>query len=607
MIAEYRPLAALVLVYIALALWMSVRVPPFEAPDAYYHFAVIEHRARTGGPPALDVQDAQNQPWRQMAFHAPLYYELSAGLIHLLGVDTGDFRDTFRLNPHAQIGEPGATDNRNFIAHVSYPWEGSGLAVRLVRGLSIALGALTLIAIYTAARLLFPERRAVAALAVAGVLAIPQFVFIHSVVTNDTLVTTLSTVALAILIAQMQRGVTPWGVLALALVLAFGSIAKTSGMTLYPVVALGMLWACWRQRVGWRRVVGYGALGLAAWAIIAGGWYWGNWQALGDPTATRAIAEVTGARTGGIADLAGELGGMVYSFWGLFGWFNVPAPPAFYDLAALFSLVVAGGWGWSLWRARGQSLPPGSAVIAGLLGLYAGVYLASWWQFHTLVNAAQGRLLFPLLLPFSLVIGLGLAALPRVVGWGATAALGLATVALPVAHIAPAYAPAPPVDPAAIPASARAFDFRQPWEDAPCLRAWVLPAHSHDDGITDVRVWWQALCPISGYWSVFLHWVDVERETCVAGITDYILAQVDTMPDGGRRPFPRMAVGEVYADRFSIARPHPLPDDRPVWHLQFGLYDAGGTFMRAFVSGAPDAQIGIGRCAPESLQFTLSG
>ena len=77
------PLMMLLTAYAALALWMSWHVPLFEAPDSYYHFAVIQHYRVTGeAPPKID-------PGQQMTYHAPLYYQISAALIAPFNV--GDF------------------------------------------------------------------------------------------------------------------------------------------------------------------------------------------------------------------------------------------------------------------------------------------------------------------------------------------------------------------------------------------------------------------------------------------------------------------------------------------------------------------------------------
>ena len=83
MTRQQRLLALILLGYLVITLAYGVVNPLFEAPDELYHFAVIEHLARTGALPpkqAVDPATRQPYPWRQMAFHAPGYYLLAAPL-----------------------------------------------------------------------------------------------------------------------------------------------------------------------------------------------------------------------------------------------------------------------------------------------------------------------------------------------------------------------------------------------------------------------------------------------------------------------------------------------------------------------------------------------
>ncbi|MFW5690938.1 MAG: DUF2142 domain-containing protein [Chloroflexota bacterium] len=536
MTRTFHPLVGLVALTIALAAWTSVHVPLFEAPDAYHHYAVVEHLARTGELPPRAA--AASQPWRQMAYHAPLYYAL--GAVITAPLDTHDFLTDYRPNPHAQIGEPDAGDNVNFVAHLGDPWRDTGLAARLVRMISAALAGVTVAGVYAISRVLLRGQRRVALVAAALVAFNPQFVFIHASVSNDTLVIALTTLTLALTLAMMRWRLTTGGIIGLALLVALASIAKASGLALLPPVALGMLWACRRQGVPAQRTAAYALTGALIWLGIAGWWYVWNWSTLGNPTGTEQIAAVTGARVGGIQDLVGELRGLAFSFWGLFGWFNVRPPLAFYLLPGAIALAAMVGMGlYGRQIARGLRTPFGMAA-ALLLLLYGLIFVGSWWHFHQMVNAAQGRLFFPLLGLIAPALAYGLTRLPRAVPALAVAGLGLAAVALPPLVIAPAYATAPPsaaADTWAPPADAIAYVVREPWREASCLTLVTRPVTW--DGEAQpiaVDVWWLVACPIEGQWSVFTHFVDVALETCEPGVTDYILAQHDTMPQGGRLP-----------------------------------------------------------------------
>ncbi|GAB4520477.1 MAG: hypothetical protein OHK0046_30800 [Anaerolineae bacterium] len=605
------PAAAVSLIGVYGVLVLVYSPPLFEAPDSYYHFAVIEYIARTGQPPpvSIDPGEAAYRPWRQMTYHAPLYHRLSAWLIS--SIDTSDFLSRYPLNPHAQIGEPDARDNHNIVAHTGDPWKAAGLAARVVTGFSMVLGAVTLVGVWWLARGVFPQQPRLALMAMLVVLLNPQFLFISASINNDNLVVALVTWALALLVHIIRHGLTLWRLLVLAVLAACASLAKASGLALYPAIMVGVLVACWRDRVPLARIATYAVIGAAAFAIIAGRWYLQNWQRFGDPTASSMVAAATGLRGGLPVDVVGELRGLYYSFWGLFGWFNMLAPPWFYTLT-MGVLVMAGiGALLGLWRGL-RTTPADDRRIGGLLLLFVLSVVGAWWQFNTQVLAAQGRLWFPLLGVVACVVAYGLSRFT----YGPLVLLpfALSTVVLPVLTLWPAYAPSPQIARAewTPPEHAAAAPFREPWQDSACVVLWVAPPVW--DGVSEMvlDVAWEARCETTGYWSVFVHLSDIEQETCLTGDTRHVLAQLDTMPDGGRTPLPALRIGYVLRDQLRLLPPGDLDRSRP-WHMQIGLYDAGGTFIRAFVTpDTPDDplytsdQVFIGRCSPELVNVRVN-
>lgn len=604
-----HPLSALLLVYAVLAILYSAYTPPFEAPDEYYHFAVIEHLHRAGTLPNSD------DVWRQMRYHAPLYYLIGAALIAPL--DTSDFPDAYPLNPHAQIGVALATDNQNFVAHAGSPR--TDAAVRVVRGFSILLGGLTLVSVYALARgVFFAQSSTIFLLAVGIVLFNPQFLFLSGVISNDNLVVALATLCLALLVWAIRRGIITIRVVALISILAaFASLSKASGLTLYPVLALGMGYACWRARSGWRRLLLYALIGVGAWVLIAGWWYWGNFAAYGDFSAATQVAAATGLRGGAPIDLIGELRGLYFSYWGLFGWFNVAPPRLFYDWTLmLIGISVIGliirvvsiklilrrdqvGGAFAASRAD-------DVAIFALLVSFAVIVIGAWWQFNTLVMGAQGRLWFPLLGVFAAGLAWGLSVYPRLLRLMLLAGMALACAVFPFMVLSPAYTPAPPLSADwQPPPDALEFRFREPWNEQECLILWATPLEWDGESPIRIDLYWQSLCGFSGYWSAFAHFVDLRLEGCVPGDTRYVLAQVDTMPQGGRLPLPAFQPGKVYHDTLWLIPPPDLDLSRE-WHVQVGLYDAGGTFMRAFISAdQTSADLFIGQCAPETVNYRL--
>ncbi|MCS6836618.1 MAG: hypothetical protein NZ750_11440 [Anaerolineae bacterium] len=604
-------LGLVVVAHLALATWMSLHVPLFEAPDEYYHFAVIEHLTRTNHLPPRELPPPQvnfqfsSYPWRQMAFHAPLYYQIAAGLLRLSTISTHDFA-SYRFNPHAQIGIGQAQDNVNFIAHVGYeqllgvaqrdPLSDTGLAVRLIRVFSLSLGALSLIGCYALTRACLLHRPDLAVLAAALMGFIPQFVFINGIASNDSLLVACSTWGLAWTAWSLRqpRWRLWWVGLGGALAGA-AALSKASGLAVVVLCGSALPLMAWRGAWPWRRSLLALLLYSLIVLLIAAPWYANNWQTLGDLTAARLVAQATGLRSD--PPLApGEFMGLLYSFWGLFGWFNILSPMAFYH--GVLVLCCVAGLGLLL-RLRRTKLSRTSLLLMGVFTFYVLVIGAAWWQFNQLTYAAQGRLFFPLLGIAALLLALGLAHWPAWARALSLGGLGLACLLLPITRLAPSYAP--DWTPHQPPENAIAFQLREPWQAEACLTLWLEAPSWLDELELEIVLHWRADCPISGYWSVFFHAIDDTRLSCTPGDTAHILAQHDTMPQGGRLPIPSLPIGRTIRDVYRLTVPSRAT------HLHLGLYDAAGSFIRAFVSSTapPSSSFKLGRCAPELIEHSL--
>ena len=186
-------------VFVLLAGLYSIVVPPFETPDEIWHYAFIQHLASGNGLPVSEP----NTPalWRQQGVQAPGYYLAAAALT--AAIDQDDFPAIYgRANPHAAIGQPDATANRNYLIHHAdegWPWRGSILALHLARFFSVFLGAVTLWATYRALALITDRRWALIGTALVGF--IPQFIFISAAASNDNAINALAALVLWRLVA----------------------------------------------------------------------------------------------------------------------------------------------------------------------------------------------------------------------------------------------------------------------------------------------------------------------------------------------------------------------------------------------------------------------
>ena len=493
-------LGLILLAYLVITLAYGAVNPLFEAPAEHWHFFTAESSARTAR--LLRVEEPPDEWLGQEAAQPPLYYLLGAALV--APIDTTGAREAVWLNPFAWIGDASALANINRMVHTpaeEWPWQGHVLAAHVLRIFSTLLGLGTLLAIYGSARLLWPEAQTRPLIATALVAFLPQFNFVHASVTNDALIIFLCSAALWQLIRFWTQPPDLTGfskpvrsALRLALLgvtIGLAALTKNAGVLLLlyslgflAVLALreGQLRAFWRTAL----LVGVPALLLAAPLWVRNQMLYGDW------TATAPFIAIAGGdRSYSLWQALGEFNGLLISLVAVFGWFNL-RPPAWVHWVWLAVVVLAALGALSCViaarrakRLRERRLPARdgrpqegsssrgptpvvrrhpSLVIALLLAAWPLLVYAGLLAFMMRTEAAQGRLLFPAILPVALGLAWGLR------GWGSCmphwfgsinrrlaplvvlAALGTTVYCL-LYVIRPAYQPPPLVD--ALPAGAQ--------------------------------------------------------------------------------------------------------------------------------------------------------
>mgnify|MGYP005848135395 CR=1 FL=1 len=283
-----------VFLFLLLASLYSIVTPIFEASDELFHFPYVLHVARTS---SLPVQEAGRRSlWAQEGSQPPLYYLLSALLVAPLNTD--DFADVYRLNPHSAIGVPLSHGNKNMVIHTeqeSFPWRGTVLAVHLVRFFSVLLGVGTVVLTGLLARRIgMGVKETVLALSL--VAFNPMFLFITGSVNNDNLAAFLGAVTILLLMKAFQEGFAPSRALIIGFFLGLAALTKLSLLTLLPMAFLGLLWEV-KQR---KRPLGQGLRPLALMSLppvfIAGWWYLRNWILYKDFTGLSAMLTIAGER-----------------------------------------------------------------------------------------------------------------------------------------------------------------------------------------------------------------------------------------------------------------------------------------------------------------------
>ncbi len=428
--------------YIVLACLYSIATPIFEASDEQWHYPMVKYLADHAL--ALPVQDPANPGlWRQEGGQPPLYYMLGALLTSW--IDTFDLESVRNINPHADIGVVVPDGNFNMAVHdptrESFPWHNAVLAIHIVRLLSVALGAITVVMTYWLARELFPAQPAIWLGAAALTAFNPMFLFISGSVNNDNLSNALASALLVLIVRLVNQTKAPRlrDLVLIGVVAGAGMLAKFNIGFLLPLVGLALAIIAWRLRDPRPLIVG-GLVTGGLTVLIAAWWYIRNVQLYGDPTGLNVFLKIVGPRPipANAAQLWSERHTFLMSYWGFFGGVNVPLPDFVYTIfngiAALSSVGVA------LWlmaavlphqpsaatattaTARRLDAPLPVAEEWGVRALLIGRLFSAIWIMVLFVSllrwtsvtwASQGRLMFAAVAPLSLWMSVGLWQLGR--------------------------------------------------------------------------------------------------------------------------------------------------------------------------------------------------
>ena len=299
-----------------------------------------------------------------------------------------------------------ASDRANYEAHQPPLYYVLGMPFHLVnrdavRLLSMILGALSILVIYRAVTTHFGEQTALGA---AGFVALlPTHVMLSSMVSNDILAELIFGLALLLMISRpsVRNGIV------LGIVLGLGLLTKTTCILLFPAAILAFIFV---QRRLLKHVAGIFGISLAigGWWLVRNQMLYGDFLAMNQfmqafqHTATPEYWQQHGYSGPMYWVLVGVL--TFASFWGVFGHMNNFMPTWVYLGLLAATAAVKIGWFTGVRHLAERRI----------LLLYVAVLILvvlGFIRFNTQFFQAQGRYLYPAILPLSLGWALGMKSL----------------------------------------------------------------------------------------------------------------------------------------------------------------------------------------------------
>ncbi|HXF63591.1 MAG TPA: hypothetical protein VNK95_18355, partial [Caldilineaceae bacterium] len=351
-----------------------------------------------------------------------------------------------------------------------------------------------------------------------------------------------------------------WEWVVLGLLLGVAALSKLQGLGLWLLAAGVGLALAWRRRD--LRLPLQALLPVALPALaVAGWWYWRNYTLYGDWFGIEHLMSINGRRTEPLEwdDFWLEFRGLRYSFWGLFGWFNLLLPQWVYPLLDGITVVALAGVLPALWPGRGANDAPatGAQRVRRLLVAWAllSAALVGYWMARA--TGSQGRLFFPAIGAVAVLLVLGLelwlARLPGRLALALRAApllLLLGCTLYAGAMLFPASYGAPrPI--ASLPAGAQPVGLTFYYVNGNAgqteqieLVAIEPPTGRYYPGdLVPITLYLRAPTQLTQDYELFIQLLDEQGE---------VMGNVTTHPGWGRNPTRLWTPGAIYADAYQV-------------------------------------------------------
>jgi 4-amino-4-deoxy-L-arabinose transferase-like glycosyltransferase len=399
--AEPAGLVLIVLAYLVLGVLYATLTPPWQVPDEPAHYNYVRYLVEERRFPILQMGDYDQaymdeitkerfdpalsiDPIRYEFHQPPLYYLLAAPIYAL--------------------------------------FDGLLLPLRL---LSILLGAILLVVTYLAGKAMFPNLAWPALGMTAFVAFIPQHVAMTAAVENDALGELCVGLVLLGLIRWLRadESTRPRRLIGIGLCIGLGLLTKTTAYITLPLAVIAVGLKFWQRSPAGKRhmdvrgvLAATGSLLLPA-LLLGLPWFVRNARVYGglDILGLERHGQVVVGqlRTSewiaqhGWARLPGAfITTTFHSFWAQFGWMAVPIDARIYTVLSLLSGIAALGFlFWLIDFCTAKYQAQAAAILLACSGLLT---LATFLGYNLSFYQAQGRYLFPALIPLSIAWVLGL-------------------------------------------------------------------------------------------------------------------------------------------------------------------------------------------------------
>jgi hypothetical protein len=397
--------------YVGLALAYRDSIPLFEAPDepSHLHYAAFVHSERRLPRQPLEVPGAGMQP--------PLAYVVAAPLLGATDLDVAAALDDLRAVGLSAYELGGSSAGGPALA-ISvrgkryFATDGSLTALHVLRGTSLAFGALAVIFTFAAAWRVSRDARL--SLLAASLLAFnPQFLFTSSTFSNGAAAAAVGAAALWIVVRALgdsAAGPSRGHYLAGALLFALGMLTQLA--TLPGLVAAAATIAAVDRREPRARRADL-ALALGAVLLLTGPVLLWSAQHRGgflglDAAITPALGLVRQAHFAGVLqDLPGSPWESTFeAYWCRFGWFNVAAPELVYLVC--FGLTWTGVLGFAAGHRREGARWLHSRALRGYLTAAVAATVFAHLAVDLALESSQAQQLFASAPQLSLLLALGI-------------------------------------------------------------------------------------------------------------------------------------------------------------------------------------------------------